>query len=440
MSKGTRRRAALLLLAAGAAAAQATYGWDFTRTQSLPPGTTFTRSGATATRINAQGLIEVVPADTPRFNYDIITGACRGLLIEEARTNLIANSIGLSGWTNGGTYVVADQVNGLDGTLTADQFICASNANPQIYVSFTAVSGTTYTWSVFAKRNPNSAQAMDFTFVPQGTAVLGEVRFNLALGTATATTGTPIATGIENYGGGWYRCWCSFAATASGTGYHQINMCDPGWTAGNHVASPDASSGLFLWGAQLEAGAFVSSFIRTTSGTLTRNADVCRITSIPWLNVLEGTLVASYDFYAIQPSTPGFNQGVAIFDKNTGFNEAIGITNASTTLTRTNSMFLTADGGATQCAIVNATFTTADINLVKTVAAAWKANDFATSLNGGAVGTDVSGTVPTGLTQLRLGDDYSGSGARALCGHVRWFEYYNRRVANNNLPILSKRA
>ena len=64
---------------------------DFANNQSVDPRITFTRASI-ATRINAKGLIEVVASGVPRIDYDAVTGACKGLLIEEARTNLLLNS------------------------------------------------------------------------------------------------------------------------------------------------------------------------------------------------------------------------------------------------------------------------------------------------------------------------------------------------------------
>lgn len=65
---------------------------DFT-TASLDARVTVTRSLNTATRTNASGILEIVNANLPRFDYDPSTLACKGLLIEEARTNLLLNSL-----------------------------------------------------------------------------------------------------------------------------------------------------------------------------------------------------------------------------------------------------------------------------------------------------------------------------------------------------------
>lgn len=65
---------------------------DFT-TATLDPRVTFTRTGNTATVTNSSGVIVAVNADIPRFDYDPVTLACKGLLIEESRTNVLLNSL-----------------------------------------------------------------------------------------------------------------------------------------------------------------------------------------------------------------------------------------------------------------------------------------------------------------------------------------------------------
>lgn len=65
---------------------------DFANSQQVDPRITFTRSSAT-TRTNANGQIETVAANVPRLDFDPVSGACLGLLIEEQRTNLLLNSL-----------------------------------------------------------------------------------------------------------------------------------------------------------------------------------------------------------------------------------------------------------------------------------------------------------------------------------------------------------
>lgn len=81
----------------------------------------FTRAGATATRVNSIGRIEALPADTPRFDYDSVTGVCKGLLIEEARTNGIRNSSNISSadWTRNNISVSLSETQSPDGSNNA---------------------------------------------------------------------------------------------------------------------------------------------------------------------------------------------------------------------------------------------------------------------------------------------------------------------------------
>jgi hypothetical protein len=65
---------------------------DFT-TAALDPRVTFTRTGNTATVTNSSGVIVGINADLPRFDFDPVTFVCRGLLIEESRTNALLNSL-----------------------------------------------------------------------------------------------------------------------------------------------------------------------------------------------------------------------------------------------------------------------------------------------------------------------------------------------------------
>lgn len=87
-----------------------TLNLDFANSQSLDKRITFSR-GSIGTFVNKNGLIETASANIPRFDYDPISGECRGLLIEEQRTNIIQNSTTLNFY---------DTNNLTDGTLNPD--------------------------------------------------------------------------------------------------------------------------------------------------------------------------------------------------------------------------------------------------------------------------------------------------------------------------------
>ena len=154
---------------------------DFT-TAALNPRITFTRSGATATRTNSSGFIEGVAADTARFDYNPLTLACKGLLIEEQRANLITYSEQFNNvaWTKTNTTVSANTTVAPDGTVNADKLIATTTNALHIIETSTAslTSGVAYTASVYAKQNELSVLQITFS----SAAIPLRANFNLATG------------------------------------------------------------------------------------------------------------------------------------------------------------------------------------------------------------------------------------------------------------------
>lgn len=262
---------------------------DFT-SASLDPRITFTRTDATATVTNSNGFVEMVAANTPRFDFNPITLVCRGLLIEEARSNLFLQSQMFSDavWNKTRASVSAVAVQSPDGTnntfkLIEDTSVTISHRIGQI-VSY--VSGTTYTMSVYAKAAERSAIAFRFFNTAFGTSA--SQFFNLSNGTIANTVSGITAT-ITPAGNGWYRCSASRTATANTTQGSIVIDLAIGTT---FEYTGDGVSGAYIYGAQLEAGAFATSYIPTTTTALTRNADVATMTGTnfsDWYNIGAGS-------------------------------------------------------------------------------------------------------------------------------------------------------
>ena len=255
---------------------------DFT-TASLDPRVTVTRALNTATRINSSGLVEGVNANLPRFDYDPSTLACKGLLIEEARSNLFVQSSNFAtSWVTdtGSCTVTTDDVVSPDGTQNADKLeFVGTNANRyQTVVSLTI--GASYTMTVWLR-------------VASGTASVSIGNINAGVNVAQTVTTT------------WQRFTVTQTASAT-TRYPQI-------TATNVT--------VYVWGAQLEAGAFATSYIPTTTTSLTRNADAVTMTGTnftSWYNSSEGAVFSEVTLsnltkgqgpWAIGDNTLGFGSG-----------------------------------------------------------------------------------------------------------------------------------
>ena len=98
---------------------------DFINSQIFDPRITFTRV-STATRVNANGLIEVVASGSPRIDFDPVTQVCKGLLIEEQRTNLLTYSENFAltpAWQKARATISSSVIVAPDGTLTADKLV-----------------------------------------------------------------------------------------------------------------------------------------------------------------------------------------------------------------------------------------------------------------------------------------------------------------------------
>jgi hypothetical protein len=155
----------------------------------------------------------------------------------------------------------------------------------------------------------------------------------------------------------------------------------------------DVTKGAYLWGVQLELGAFASSYIPTTSAAVTRAKDDLSYTISSVLGATENT----YFINARTARGPGTQTYLSVDD---------GTANERVTIQRNTSNqvhVFVVDGGVTQ----------ADLNLGVVandtsfkVALRVKANDIAASLNGAAVVTDATATLPT-LTTLRVGEDHA---------------------------------
>lgn len=203
----------------------------------------------------------------PRIDYDPNTLAVKGLLIEEARTNLVVNSNQFTSWTiSGGSSVATNSNTQIDGTTNGNTFsLVAGSTGHQIYKSYTGTAAA-YTNSVYAKAGTSSWLGMWFASTAQADGAF----FNLSNGTiGTIAAGTTAA--IQSIGNGWYRCSITKTLTAA-TYYNGLEVHTADNQAYNFSAAGTES--LYLFGAQAELGFFATSYIPTAASSVTRAGDV----------------------------------------------------------------------------------------------------------------------------------------------------------------------
>ena len=269
---------------------------------------TFSRVDATtcATYVDSNGIIQTAAANVPRFDHDPANNnASLGLLIEESGTNLFTYSEEFDNWGLSGIKPfgvggsIVDAILSPDNQNSADKIV-ENNANAIHAVTKTSVItptvSTAYTVSVFVKAAERSKLQIkmygSFTVDPV-------VNFDLTGNTAAVAQGSVNNESITPAGGNWYRC--SFSSTANNTNPLSVQFLLRN-DAGSVFYQGDDASGIYLWGAQLEAGgSFPTSYIPTTNGAVTRAADVASITGSNfsgWYNQSAGTMFSNVTAYS----------------------------------------------------------------------------------------------------------------------------------------------
>jgi hypothetical protein len=337
----------------------------------------------------------------PRFDYDPVTLAAKGLLIEEQRVNLLTYSeqFDNAAWIKNNGTITANSTTSPDGATTADTFTASAGSAFHYTNRAGLVVTGSHVHTFYVKKN--TATWIFFTVSDSGINY-----FNLDTGLFGTTPDACTATAVGN---GWYRI--SAVRTLAAV---QAN-CGIGIAGSNGGANFTAAGteSIFIWGAQLEAGAFATSYIPTVASQVTRSADVATMTGTnfsSWFNQTKGTFVVGYDSAA---------SGFGVLGNNTS-----GYVLASSTRD------LKTFNGTTSVASAN----TLAVGAIGSGAVSYDSTGRSVVLNGGAIAT-AAGVLQT-ITTLFIGHDAAFSGAR-LNGHIRSVRYYPIRLSNAQLQALT---
>jgi hypothetical protein len=238
-------------------------------------GDMVTTRATTATRVNSSGLVENVATGIPRLDY---TGSVPSILLEPQRTNvrtyseeiLFANGYSITNSTLSTVSIITPSLSSSANLFTLN--VGANTGNNSDGFNFgsgiSLTNLTQYTQSLFVKPFGTT------TFIIRNNVIGGTHDFILSgNGTAPAISGSLQAASITPYTNGWYRVSWTFTTTSTVPG----NRGDF-WALKTNVA--DGVNGVYIWGSQLETGSYATSYIPTTTSTVTRNGDIMTLSNL----------------------------------------------------------------------------------------------------------------------------------------------------------------
>ena len=428
LSDGASSTVSVGALSTGVSGDAASLSLDFAGTGTLDPRVTFTRA-STGTFFNSAGVLTSAAINAPRFDYDPSTLAAQGLLIEESRTNLITSSAVLPAGVN--VTITADTFVAPDGTTTGDQILDNATLGEHYSdSSFTPTAATNYTFSAYIKNI--GASSSNYAVVRMAGDFAAYVFVQLSDMTVALAGGAGLvanSASVTPANNGWYRVTVSGLSTGTVASVARIQVAQ----SLSLSAYVGTGVGFAVWGRQLEAGAFPTSYIPTTATALTRAADVASVNTLsPWFNAAEGTLFAEASVSTVNDSATPF--AASISDPNIVFASRNVVASIGRNASSSAVGLRVVSGGVNQLQIDAGTVTP---NVSFKAALAYKTNDGNGSVNGSIATTDTSLTVPV-VTTLVLGNaGWLTPSNSVLNGYLRRIVYYPRRLSNAELQSIT---
>ena len=221
--------------------------------------------------VKYQPVLQTAASGEARFDHDPVTGESKGLLIEEARTNLATYSEDFDQWTAPtaptAASVTDDTIVSPDGNITGAKvdFTAADNHPVFINATISLANGADMTNSLFVKYGGGNLTSYKLQTFSQGTSNLdgyAVITFNSSgVITSVTTEANVTSVGYEDVGNGWYRVHAVQNNTTGGT--QTVMRLSIGRGASD-------TGFIYVWGGQVEAGSFPTSYIPTSGSTVTR--------------------------------------------------------------------------------------------------------------------------------------------------------------------------
>ena len=378
--------------------------------------------GSAATRINSQGLIEEVSNGQSRLDYPLIDGkvvGCPHHILEPARTNLVTYSEDFSNpnWIKQDVTISSNSAISPDGSLNASlltEGVTVSNHKINS-PSAPVTTGLTYTFSVFVKNN--GADLFSITAGAFGSLAINST-FNLVTQTSASLLGSSTIKKIGDY----------FLCTATGVSTQTRNQSMLIILNKANIAYPfsyqgDGTSGIYIYGAQVEAGSYPTSYIPTNGAAVTRSAETANgAGDAATFNDSEGVLMMEMSALANDLSNRILSLSNGAYSNSTRI---------SYNTTSNSIEYRVVSSSSIQAQLI---YALPDIKTNNKISVKYKSNDFALWINGFKVATDLSGLTSIGLDRLNFDD---GGGAADFYGKTKQIQYFQTALTDSELEQLT---
>jgi hypothetical protein len=356
------------------------------------------------TRVNRDGLIEEVQDNIPRIDFSSGEGS---LLLEPQRTNVLLQSNQFdTTWINSNSTETGGQA-GVGGS--SDAWLLNKTAANGYIRQAISQSGV-QTLSVYAKAGSLNWMRV----IADGGTSTPSTWFDLQNGVVGAADFFTIDSNIKSVGSGWYRCSITFeVGTINGVRFYPAD--------GNNDVSGTSGS-IYIQNAQLEAGSYSTSLIKTSGSAVTRVADSCQKTSASdYIGQTEGSVYVEVNISNTTTKTIlvldiGGASNFIILDTNSSLSPEIKVRQSSGSFP----------------SIITGTAMNYGINKI---AFCYKSGDYAMYVNGVLSGTSTSTTFPSGtISKISVGANPSYG---YLSDAVYDIKLYKTRLTNAELEELT---
>ena len=374
--------------------------------------------------LGSGGTIISYATDEPAFEFNA-DGSYKGLLVETAATNICLQSEDLNTpWFTFQSTVTANDTTAPDGNATADKLGDNNSGGVGdviMYQTIIVSANTKYTASVFLKADQLSFASLEANGYDGTTS--GNQFFGLSGAGTKGTASNLDDSKIEEYPNGWYRCSITWTQGAADTSFQfRIYVAD---SISNRSVDRDTTSSIFAWGAQVETGPIATSYIPTTTASVTRVKDrITQTSASSLIGQTEGTLYIEVDWR----------------DANSAFQFLLSANNGS----NNHRLLIYETSGNELRMYVQATSVIVDQGQVASgysgiqkIAFAYADSDFELYRNGSSISSSTSGslTALATLTIIYLGQNFVANNQANMW--IRAVALYKTRLTNDQLADLT---